>query len=348
MDDLFEIICVLIVAIPVGIILGKWQNSKSTSSPVDKTYMSELDYMFNFKPKTPEEFTQKADICLKHYRENDALENITKAIEMEPSAQRYIISAKIKNSFSIEDYDGALTDLYAAMRLATDKDELAEIYKQKIEANWHQQNSDKEIVEDCNALLEIYPDNEYAYLHLGLAYEALKDIKAAHENYDKVLQINDRNSTAYYRKYDLFSQEGKKQEALDCINKAIECSPDDEVMDYAYSERGSLYLELGDYERALRDFDIYISKNKESSIGDFYDTYQKMGIIKENIGDYEGALADYNEALKLIEVDIIKLPENKEKYPTPEVKWDEYEKQLKDDKQKIQIAIENLKNFRNV
>ena len=88
---------------------------------------------------------------------------------------------------------------------------------------------------------------------------------------------------------------GKHFEAVDLLTKAIESNPD---IDQGWMLRGESFHELGEYKRAISDYDHIIKRKKiidESS--SIY--YLKRGIAKTEFRDFEGAVQDLNMAIEL-------------------------------------------------
>jgi tetratricopeptide (TPR) repeat protein len=86
---------------------------------------------------------------------------------------------------------------------------------------------------------------------------------------------------------------GSRRQALRYLNQAIALNSKYAV---AYFSRGYVFLQLDEYQKALNDYDTYIS------IDPLYaNAYNNRGMLKEKrvIADYRGALADYNQAIKL-------------------------------------------------
>jgi len=66
------------------------------------------------------------------------------------------------------------------------------------------------------------------------------------------------------------------------------------LKEYAYNNRGYLYIKLKQYELAIADFDKAIELNLE-----YGEAYENRGIAKELIGDLESACIDWDKAAEL-------------------------------------------------
>ena len=76
------------------------------------------------------------------------------------------------------------------------------------------------------------------------------------------------------------------------------CNPDDAL---AYNNRGILWRELGDVNRAIADFDEAIRRNPQPRSDvtgpGFVNVYTNRGLAWQAKGDYERALADYDKGI---------------------------------------------------
>ena len=72
----------------------------------------------------------------------------------------------------------------------------------------------------------------------------------------------------------------------------------------AYKRRGDLYLNQGEYERALVDFDTAIAIESENESENAM-TYYRRGCVYMQTEDNDRALADFNKAIELNPTDVI-------------------------------------------
>jgi protein O-mannosyl-transferase len=62
----------------------------------------------------------------------------------------------------------------------------------------------------------------------------------------------------------------------------------------AYLHRGVAFDKLGQFENAIKDYNIAIALNSE-----YYQAYNNRGVVLEKLGQFENALKDYNMAIAL-------------------------------------------------
>ena len=78
--------------------------------------------------------------------------------------------------------------------------------------------------------------------------------------------------------------------AIEDFNEVIRINP---MLAGAYSNRGTVYYDMGDYTRAIEDFDREIANNPEYA-EPYFDravAYGELGRKVESIHDYDAAIA---------------------------------------------------------
>jgi len=98
------------------------------------------------------------------------------------------------------------------------------------------------------------------------------------------------NSAVYNAKGEMYLKTAKYEKAEKYFNKAIKANPYN--LD-AYKNRGTLYYTLGNFDKALQDFDYVLSYEKDSS------TLSAKGALLAAGGKYQEAYDILYEALKL-------------------------------------------------
>lgn len=84
--------------------------------------------------------------------------------------------------------------------------------------------------------------------------------------------------------------------AVSDYTKALEYNPKDAVL---YDDLGAVYLKMGNYDSALKNFDVSLSiqPGYESALLNKAQAYRSMGQKKFERSDYRGAVSDYEGAL---------------------------------------------------
>ncbi|MCF8463430.1 MAG: tetratricopeptide repeat protein [Flavobacteriales bacterium] len=182
-----------------------------------------------------------------------------------------------------ENYSDALTELNAALK--EDKDNVKYLLKR----GDVKYLSGKSIlaIQDYNKVIQLDAKNSEAYASRSAIYIELKDYKSAIEDCQKAIAINPKNEMAYIRMGDaLISQEPKDWiEAMKTYNYAINLNPNNPK---ALHNRGRAKRELKDYYGAIDDFNKAILLDAE-----FGSAYMNRGIAKSLVGDTPGACIDW-------------------------------------------------------
>ncbi|NUM44679.1 MAG: tetratricopeptide repeat protein [Anaerolineales bacterium] len=173
-------------------------------------------------------------------------------------------------------------------------------------------------ISDLSRAIEINPNDHEYYYYRGISYALLKKYKDALNDLTSSLAINPNFGDAYYQRGTVQIELGYKEDALRDLDDAIEILSWDEthfLLPYAYSARGELNFEFGNYEKALLDYSELLKIAPQYTEG-----YLRRGIIYAVLGDYERAKADLLYGLEVIEdpemkTEILKLLDDIENMP---------------------------------
>lgn len=134
-----------------------------------------------------------------------------------------------------------------------------------------------------------HPNVAQAYNNLG-SYVLLEGKKQeAFQNFDKAIQLKPYYADAYNNRGNLYSQAGKSEKAMADFNKAIELRPHAD----AYFNRGNELSKSGNFQMAIDDYSQSLSLKKSS------DTYTNRAFAKMNLNADAEAVNDLKSALKL-------------------------------------------------
>lgn len=120
-------------------------------------------------------------------------------------------------------------------------------------------------------------------------------IKSGIDDCDWIINTSPNFADAYVIKSHFLSEEGKTQEAIDCLSKAIELEPSHKVSsNYSrYKVRGTWNLEMGNYEAARSDFKKSIQEKEPNKNTIYY-----LGECEEKLGNSNLAIEKYKDYLK--------------------------------------------------
>ncbi|CAD5226347.1 unnamed protein product [Bursaphelenchus okinawaensis] len=166
-------------------------------------------------------------------------------------------------------------------------------------------------------------DQAVAEKNLGNEFYKKKEFAAAHEHYDKAIELDPNNMTFYNNKAAAYFEEGKYEECIKTCEKGVEVGREHRA-DFAtiakgLSRAGNAYLKLGDKKQAHFYFGKSLSEHRDPELVKKHKKLEqeikeeeKKSYINPEIseeekvkgneafkkGDYPTAIKHYNEALK--------------------------------------------------
>jgi len=123
------------------------------------------------------------------------------------------------------------------------------------------------------------------YMHLATVYYHMGDEMQTLQTCTKIIELDPNDNMAYYNRGSIFSNMGMYEKALQDLNRTIELMPD---YASAYNNRGLVREKMEHYQEALEDFNKAIEL-EESPIAIY-----NRGNTYFEIGEYDKALEDYN------------------------------------------------------
>jgi spermidine synthase len=102
---------------------------------------------------------------------------------------------------------------------------------------------------------------------------------------------NNSYSDAYNSSGTAYAKLGQYQRAIEDFNQAIRLEPDDAL---AYNSRGFAYNQLGQYQLAVKDFNQAIRLEPDDALA-----YNSRGFAYNQLSQYQLALDDFNKAISL-------------------------------------------------
>lgn len=130
------------------------------------------------------------------------------------------------------------------------------------------------------------------YLHLATVYYQEGDEIQTLNASSKIIELDPNDGMAYYNRGSIYSNMGLYEKALHDLNRTVELMPD---YASAYNNRGLVHEKMEHYEEALSDFDKAIEL--ESSPFAYYN----RGNTHYEQSEYELALKDYESTLNVLD-----------------------------------------------
>lgn len=151
---------------------------------------------------------------------------------------------------------------------------------------------------------QLYFERGFAFYHLWNANGRTNSEteKSAFRDFDKALSLNPVHHPSYYYRALLFDNAGRKDLAIKELSRAI--SIDLRNPDY-YHRRGTLYLDVQEYNLAKTDLDIALKElyndferhiRKEA----FSALYRDLAFSSAKLKDYKRAFKDIKAAIELM------------------------------------------------
>ncbi len=200
-------------------------------------------------------YEERADIYYRMDKDDEALKDIGRAIEMAPqNADFYLLRSKILGSKKMMHV--ALKDIEIADQLNPNDEYIA---KQKkwladsfIYSGYAQQKSKNlsGALMDFNAAIQINPGNADAYYRRARVFIDQKDLASAINDLNKAIELGPNNFDFYLLMDWLLTQKSDWSGIISHWNRFIALNPGS---DRAYLERGGAFFRKGDLSSAVAD-----------------------------------------------------------------------------------------------
>eukprot|EP00747_Dinoflagellata_sp_TGD_P213279 gnl/TRDRNA2_/TRDRNA2_86257_c0_seq1.p1 gnl/TRDRNA2_/TRDRNA2_86257_c0~~gnl/TRDRNA2_/TRDRNA2_86257_c0_seq1.p1 ORF type:complete len:497 (+),score=88.05 gnl/TRDRNA2_/TRDRNA2_86257_c0_seq1:170-1492(+) len=147
----------------------------------------------------------------------------------------------------------------------------------------------RESLIDYEAAIQLEPDNAIFLHHKGLAYEGCESIRDAISYYEQALKKDASHHPSRFHLGIMLHRDGQYTQALEAFNGGI---PADALL---HEARGLVYRDMGDYQRALADFDSVIDLEPEKA-----KHYYNRGVVYHRMtGREQDAIKDLTLSLEL-------------------------------------------------
>ena len=244
-------------------------------------------------------FSNRAMIYVKQNLLDKALADYNKAIELDFNKSQQYYNRGLFFINHKKDYEKALEDYNEAIRLAPSN--LNFLYGRAILYKDHLLKNDKAI-QDYEKMLSIDSTNINAINGIGLIYKYQGNLDLAITQFNKGIKFESINESGaaycYGNRADIYSDQGKLDEALQDYTKAIDLEI---FKSNRYKIRGDFYRDkLNRPFDALVDYSIAISK--ESKNNNFLRRRGKL--YSEKLNNQKLAIQDFEQILKIKPNDI--------------------------------------------
>uniref|UniRef100_A0A8C7QIK3 Tetratricopeptide repeat domain 13 n=1 Tax=Oncorhynchus mykiss TaxID=8022 RepID=A0A8C7QIK3_ONCMY len=176
-------------------------------------------------------------------RISEALSDLSKAIQLQPSARLYRHRGTLL--FIAEDYVAAMDDFQQSLDLKKNQP-IAMLYKG---LTFFHRGMLKEAIETFKEALKLKSDFIDAYKSLGQAYRELGDFEAAMESFQKALMLNQNHIQSLQLRGMMLYHHGSLQEAVGNFKRCLQLEPYNEVCQYM---KGLSHVSMGQFYEGIK------------------------------------------------------------------------------------------------
>ncbi|XP_056620442.1 tetratricopeptide repeat protein 13 isoform X2 [Triplophysa dalaica] len=203
----------------------------------------ELSRVISLEPNRPEVYEQRAEILSPLGRISEALSDLTKAIQLQPSARLYRHRGTLL--FISEDYIAAMEDFQQSLELKKNQP-IAMLYKG---LTFFHRGLLKEAIEVFKEALKLKSDFIDAYKSLGQAYRELGDFENAMDSFQKALLLDQNHIQSLQLRGMMLYHHGSLQEAIGNFKRCLQLEPYNEVCQYM---KGLSHVAMGQFYEGIK------------------------------------------------------------------------------------------------
>ena len=130
------------------------------------------------------------------------------------------------------------------------------------------------------------------YFSLGLGYAIRGELETAIEYFDKAIAFGPENTSAYANRGNIYLQQSQWDKALADYDQALEMNP--KLSGRIYYNRGSIYDMRGKFDQALADYNMAIELKSH-----FYPAYFQRGNLHLRQRNWLDAVEDFEQVIEL-------------------------------------------------
>ena len=252
--------------------------------------LQDYDAALAIEPRS-EAYNNRGNVYSRKGDNRRAIQDYSKALELDARiVSAYLYRGHAFRSLAL--YDSALRDYSEALKLDPENADAhaftGVIYSLRGEYN--------NAVERFGRALRLAPDDAYIpvsriLVNRGGSYHAKGDDDSAVRDFEKVLELDPRNSYAHFGMGCVSVGRGEFDRALREFDTALRLNP--EFLD-ALRARGSMYLKNGDLNRAIQDFDKVLTLDQRNMAA-----YNDRGVAYQRKGDTSRAVKDFHRSLSI-------------------------------------------------
>ncbi|MFC1752191.1 tetratricopeptide repeat protein [Thermoproteota archaeon] len=146
-------------------------------------------------------------------------------------------------------------------------------------------------IEMYKKTVKLSPDNERAYLCMGMAYYEIGEYDKAIDSLEKAIAINPADSRVHYDLGLFYSIIGEYDQSIVSYKKAIEINPE---FCEAYNNLGAVYYKIGEVHKAIG----FLVKAVEQT-DDYTQAWSNLGSAYATLARYPEAIESFKKVIEL-------------------------------------------------
>jgi tetratricopeptide (TPR) repeat protein len=259
---------------------------RSTVQRDDERKMADINRAVELMPESPDYVRLRAQHFYSEEKFDEALADIDRALELEAD---HAASHELRGMIllGLERYDDALKSFDRASELAP---EAALPYQHRAEL--YQKKGDPEkAIEQLTKALELSPDNVATLLvRAGVHYE-MKQTDRALEDIERAIQLQPQLVHPHLMRAEILASTERIDDAIDQLEELLKLAPRQVLV---LNRLGTFYVVDGKPRKAIDAF----SRILEEDSGDFRARLSRADAYL-NIGEHEEAVADFERAITI-------------------------------------------------
>ena len=264
------------------------QPDETTGSPMEEDNRSGDEVV----PDEPEPLSPAEEAVARsdqHYKNNEldeAIEDITEAIRLDPENVKYRVT-RADLYFETQSFDKAVEDTNTT--LASDPNNLtAHVLRGKIFEN---SGDVQKALTEFNAAVERNPTSWQALLEREIHFERQGQHDKALADADRITQLEPNSPTGYLSRATMHAASGEFEDAMKYSSAAVQQNPNNW---FAHKMRGVSRAAAGDLTGAMEDFETALKLSPDNGA-----VLCARGTLYREMGTYDRSAADLARAADL-------------------------------------------------
>jgi len=236
----------------------------------------------SLNPKLGEAELLLANILASLKQERGAIDHYKRSIELLPEKEEAYLQLAIAY-LRIFEYEEAVKTLRDLLAISPDSP-LAYYYLGK---SYEQMKLPKDALVYFRKVIELKPEFEPVYLDIGLSLESQGERNEAIKSFESLLEVNPHNFSVMQHLVQLYIQEKRLNDSLNMLK--ILMSRGVGGLD-TRRKAGLVYLELEQFDNAIREFEFILAQEPKASQVRFY-----LASAHEEKGDTATAIEEFRK-----------------------------------------------------